>query len=98
VFQGQETAAPETPLGLAAVPDGPATIAVSWSLARNAASYDLEADGILLTAVKSPFLHRGLAPASRHAYRVRSVNDGGTSAWSEPVTCATEKRPATSGK
>lgn len=96
VFCGQGTAAPAVPQGLAAVPDGAARIVVSWSLSPGASSYDLQVDGTVAHGAASPYLHKGLAPASTHVYRVRAVNDAGSSAWSEPVTCATD-RP-TSGR
>ncbi len=96
VFSGQEAAAPAVPQGLAAVADGPGRIVVSWSQVQGATSYDLLVDGTVVRGVVSPYMHRGLAPGTTHAYRVRAVNDGGSSAWSEPVACATEK--ATSGK
>lgn len=91
VFSGQETAAPAVPQGLAAVADGPNRIVVSWSLSQGATGYDLLVDGTLVGGAASPYLHKGLATGSTHTYRVRAVNDGGSSAWSEPVTCATDR-------
>ncbi|BDU74225.1 carbohydrate-binding protein [Mesoterricola silvestris] len=95
VFSGQATTAPAVPQGLAAVAAGPGRIVVTWSPSPGATGYELMVDGVVAGA-SSPYLHKGLAPGSTHAYRVRALNDGGTSAWSEPVSCAVE-RP-TSGK
>jgi len=95
VFSGGETEVPATPTGLAAVPDGPTRIVVSWNQADRAERYELQADGSILSAT-SPFLHRNLAPGSSHSYRVRALNAAGLSPWSEAVVCASEKAPAPS--
>jgi len=91
VFSGTDATAPLAPQGLAALPDGPARIVVSWSLSREATSYDLQVDDAVKVGVTSPFLHKNLGPGSTHVYRVRAVNDAGSSPWSEPVTCRSEK-------
>ncbi|WP_306599222.1 carbohydrate-binding protein [Geothrix sp. 21YS21S-2] len=96
VFSGRETAVPAVPLGLAAVAVGPARIVVTWSLVPGATGYDLLVDGTVVGGAASPYQHKGLTPGSAHAYRVRAVNEGVSSAWSEAVTCSTER--ATSGK
>jgi chitinase len=96
VYSGPEKAAPSVPQGLATVADGPNRIVVSWNPVQGAASYDLQTDGSIVGGAASPYFHKGLAAASTHTYRVRAVNDGGTSSWSEPVQCATER--AVSGK
>ena len=95
VFSGSVTEAPAVPQGLAAAADGVNRIVVSWSQVPGATAYDLQADGVLVAGITSPHVHRGLAPGSTHVYRVRSVNDAGSSAWSETVACATD---LTSGK
>ena len=92
VFCGAEAELPAVPQGLAALADGPARIVVSWSLVQGASGYELQADRANLGGVTSPFLHKNLAAGSTHTYRVRAVNEAGTSPWSEPVTCATEPR------
>jgi chitinase len=94
VFNQEAPSAPAPPRGLAAVADGPTHIVVSWSLVEGATTYDLQVDGQAVTGVASPYLHKGLAPASTHVYRVRACNDAGAGSWSDAVPCATEAAPA----
>jgi chitinase len=91
VYSGNESQAPAVPEGLAATADGPTRILVTWSASRGATRYDLQVDGTVVEGVSSPWIHRDLARASVHTYRVRAVNDTGTSAWSEAVTCASAR-------
>ena len=92
VFSGIENDPPAVPKGLAAVPDGPDRIVVSWSQTEGASGYDLQVDGASVEGAASPFIHRSLARGSAHAYRVRAVNAAGRSPWSEAVTCVTSGR------
>ena len=92
VFSGIENDPPAVPRGLAAKPDGPDRNVVSWSQSERASSYDLQVDGATVEGVSSPYIHRGLAHGSTHAYRVRAVNAAGPSPWSEAVACVTSGR------
>lgn len=89
VFTAPERRTPPAPRGLSAVPGGPGRIVVAWNPVEGAASYDLQADGVVLTGVHAPYIHPGLAPGSAHAYRVRAVNEAGPGPWSEAATCVT---------
>lgn len=69
-------------------------ITVSWDAVARAASYDVEADGVVYeNIVSNSFVHRGLEPLTNHTYRVRAKNPGGTSEWSPPVTRRTLPYP-----
>jgi len=74
---------------------GTGQINLSWTAASGATSYDIERDSLLLNVGNiTANNHTGLAASSAHAYRVRAVNGGGSSAWSAivnqtaPATCA----------
>ncbi len=96
VFSGADTQPPGLPQALAAVADGPSRIIVTWGPSQGAGTYEIQADGVTVSGVHSPFLHRDLQPASVHTYRVRALNEAGQSPWTEPVSCTTER--ATSGR
>lgn len=91
VFCGNEAQAPAVPAALSATADGPSRVIVTWSPSQGASRYDLQVDGTVVEGVSTPWIHRDLARASTHVYRVRAVNEAGTSAWSEPVTCASAR-------
>lgn len=91
VYGGTQAQPPAAPAGLAAVADGPHGIVVTWNVTPDATGYELMADGGVVAGAASPYLHRGLAPASTHTYRVRALNGAGASAWSEPVSCTTDR-------
>jgi len=83
------TTAPATPARPSATPNptcGTGVITVSWSPATGATSYDIERDGAYTTVTGTSYTHSGLAAGSRHSYRVRANNVGGSSAWSAPRT------------
>ncbi|HLO65933.1 MAG TPA: carbohydrate-binding protein [Holophaga sp.] len=92
VFTAPESRTPAAPRGLSAVADGPGRIVVGWSQVEGASSYDLLADGVLQAGVHAPYIHRGLAPGTTHAYRVRAVNEAGPGPWSETAACVTSGR------
>jgi endoglucanase len=83
------TLPPPVPAGLTATPVSSARIDVSWAAAVGATGYDLELDGLLAAGASSPHAHTGLAAGSTHAYRVRSKNAAGASAWSGSVSATT---------
>ncbi len=87
---GPEPQVPAVPAGLSATAASSSKIDVSWSASLGATGYDLEADGIVVSNVTSPYAHTGLAAGSLHNYRVRAKNTNGTSSWSSPVSATTE--------
>jgi hypothetical protein len=65
-------------------------IKVSWDPVKGADRYEIESDGAILdNGTRTTYTHDGLDPLSRHTYRVRAVNAGGTSPWSLPLYATT---------
>lgn len=61
-------------------------IIVSWDMVNGAASYDIEADGqIISNGLSAQYQHTGLEPNSAHTYRVRAWNKEGAGEWCAPV-------------
>lgn len=66
------------------------SITVSWDAVSGASGYDLEVDGAVLNSInETQYVHENLQSNSTHTYRVRSMNDEGTSEWSELVMATT---------
>ncbi|THF80274.1 fibronectin type III domain-containing protein [Cohnella fermenti] len=66
------------------------TITLSWDAVSGATGYHLEVDGVVLDPVyQTQYVHRDLLPNTSHTYRIRSINDEGTSGWSEIVAVTT---------
>ncbi len=78
--------APETPSSLSARSASTTSVTVSWSSVTGADSYDLEADGTVISLTATQYTHSGLATGSTHSYRVRAANSVGKSAWSAALT------------
>lgn len=69
-------------------------IKLSWPGTAGATHYEVEADGTVLSAgASTSYTHNGLAPNTKHTYRVRVNNAGGTGGWSQPVTVFTLPDP-----
>lgn len=65
-------------------------IEVAWNASNEADSYELEADGLIINMLNGrTYVHEGLKPVSGHTYRVRAVNAGGKSPWSEQLDITT---------
>lgn len=65
-------------------------IILSWDVAERAAEYEIEADGtIIATITGTSYTHGGLAPDTKHTYRVKARNIGGESDYSAMVTAYT---------
>lgn len=71
----------------------PRSITLTWADVADATSYDIEANGHILTNVTSPFLHKDLPNLTEYTYKIRSVNAAGHSAWSAPITASTKDDP-----
>ncbi len=60
------------------------SITVFWGDVSGATSYDIEVDGKIIKTINgTSYTHEELEPNTMHTYRVRAVNEGGTSEWSE---------------
>ena len=65
-------------------------VTVHWPKVEGADSYEIEVDRLILdNGAATSYLHEGLEPLSGHTYRVRAVNEGGKSPWSEPLDITT---------
>ncbi len=73
------------------------TIMLFWNNAPRAENYKILADGVIVyTGSYTTFKHEGLDPVSKHTYRVKAVNRGYESDWSEEVTITTlPEKPVT---
>ncbi len=80
---------PEVPGNLQAVPLS-TTVTVTWSNAERATGYEIEVDGLQVgNGPKTSYTHTSLTPGTSHTYRVKGVNAGGKSDWSNAVTVVT---------
>lgn len=62
-------------------------VELSWKKAMDAASYEVEADGVLITnIIGTTYKHGGLSNASEHKFRVRAKNINGVGAWSSLIS------------
>lgn len=80
---------PNPPANLTLTAVGPYQVDVTWTKPSDADTVDLEVDGVVLTNSTSPYSHTGLTSQSTHNYRARSVNAGGTGAWSNLASITT---------
>lgn len=66
------------------------SVIVTWDAAAGATGYDIEVDGIIINNGSSTnYVHNGLISGTTHSYRVRSINAGGKSDWSNEVLVTT---------
>lgn len=74
---------PAIPANLKGNPSDTAII-LTWDPVPGALTYDLEVDGILSSGIKAAkYVYAPVQPGSAHSFRVRSVNQDGTSPWSQ---------------
>lgn len=80
---------PSIPNNLTAT-SGTNEITITWDNAERAVEYDIEADGkILATITGTSYIHEGLAPDTKHTYKVKARNTGGESDYSDMVMAFT---------
>ena len=84
---------PATPNNLSAI-SKQTEVTLSWDGVAKAESYELEADGSVITlGNQTSYKHTGLEADTKHTYRIRALNIGGTSAWSNPLIHSTLPNP-----
>ncbi len=81
---------PDIPQNLNAIPLS-TSVTVTWNNIPGATGYDIEVDGILVNnGPNTNYIHNSLTPGTHHSYRVRSINPGGKSEWSEYINTTTQ--------
>lgn len=66
------------------------SIVLSWNPVLDALSYDIMIDESSIHNTQgSEYVHDGLFPLTQHTYRIRSVNENGSSSWSELISVST---------
>lgn len=82
-------APPDSPVNIIATATDN-SIRISWAAVPTAASYEVEADGTVVSAGTSTvYTHTGLAPLTPHTYRIRGINEGGAGNWSTAIEKST---------
>jgi len=81
--------APGIPANLTAIPLS-TSVTVTWNNVPGATGYDIEVNGALVNnGPNTNYRHTSLTPGTSHSYRVRSINAGDKSGWSNTVTVTT---------
>lgn len=66
------------------------TVKLSWPTVERAEAYWILVDGVKIDNGKnSTFIHENLTPLSGHTYKIKAVNRGGESEWSEKLDVTT---------
>ncbi|WP_419890187.1 fibronectin type III domain-containing protein [Paenibacillus xylanexedens] len=68
------------------------TVAISmkWNPVTGATAYDLEIDGVVISASGAVYTKSGLLANTDHTFRIRAKNAAGVGSWSEVVTTSTQ--------
>ena len=84
---------PETPM-ITETYTTQSAITINWDAVDKATGYDIETDGKTInTGINTTYTDKGLNPDSTHKYRVRAINDGGSSEWSAYKEISTLPNP-----
>ena len=67
-----------------------AAIALKWTAVTGATGYDLEIDGIMVSATGTAYTKSGLAANTEHTFRIRSKNAAGVGVWSDLISGTTQ--------
>lgn len=82
---------PNSPFNIDAAANN-TSIIVTWKPIPGATAYDVEVDGVVINNSSSTsYVHSGLIPGTMHSYRVRSINSGGKSEWSNEILVSTQQ-------
>lgn len=69
-------------------------IKLAWPPSAGALGYEVEAGGAVIhNGTSTTYTQNGLLPNTQHTYRVRVINAGGISNWSQPFTKLTLPEP-----
>ena len=99
---GLSTTTPDAPANLAATPDGPTQVNLTWNdvagetnyLLERSLDYDLFVQVAVIDPDVTQFTDLDLSPDTTYFYRLRAVNPGGVSAPSNVVRVRTSPLPA----
>lgn len=58
-------------------------ITIQWDNVTGAVSYDIEANGEIISDTDNPYVNTGLLSGTKHVYRIRAKNSSGVGKWSE---------------
>ena len=84
---------PETPM-ITETYTTQSAITINWDAVDKATGYEIETDGKTInTGINTTYTDEGLNPDSTHKYRVRAINDGGSSEWSAYKEISTLPNP-----
>lgn len=90
-----QLSAPQVPVPIAEVSND--TIMVNWDEVADAASYDVEVDGVVVNVGEKTYItYTGLNPNTSHNYRIRAKNVVGNSNWSDTLEVTTYILPTPS--
>ncbi|MEK4372094.1 fibronectin type III domain-containing protein [Paenibacillus sp. FSL R5-0473] len=76
----------------------PVAISMKWSPVTGATAYDLEIDGVVISASGAAHTKSGLLANTDHTFRIRAKNAAGIGSWSEIVTASTQLNVPTTPK
>lgn len=80
---------PDIPVNLNTIPLSN-SVTVTWNNVPGATGYDIEVDGkVVSNGPNTNYIHNSLTPGTHHSYRVRSINPGGKSEWSDYASTTT---------
>ncbi len=84
---------PETP-ELTETNTARTAVTIAWAAADKAEGYEIEADGeIIAVGAVTEYTHEALQPDTVHTYRIRALNAGGSSEWSNITEARTLPEP-----
>ena len=84
---------PETPV-ITETSTIQSAITINWNAVDKATGYEIDADGkTISTGINTTYTDEGLNPDSIHKYRIRAINEGGSSAWSAYKEISTLSNP-----
>ncbi|WP_339806419.1 fibronectin type III domain-containing protein [Paenibacillus sp. FSL R5-0766] len=76
----------------------PVAISMKWSPVTGATAYDLEIDGVVISASGAAYTKSGLLANTDHSFRIRAKNAAGIGSWSKIVTASTQLNVPTTPK